>query len=135
MEQSKITFIINSKTYSLRANDAEAIRDIPSADRQQLILLLEAIKQQDAIAQAAVQNAVDRARTSSGLPFNRPASGDVLDHKVPKPERLGSGDVDALMARLVMEEKRDKKPGLTTQDLVKWVVGLTVAIILLVLIF
>ena len=135
MEQPKITFIINDKTYSLTANDVRAIRDIPGADRQQLILLLEAIKQQDILARAAVQNAVDRAKIPSELPVNRPASGDVPGHTAPKPERLGSGDVDALMERLIMEEKRDKKPGLTTQDLVKWVAGLTVAIILLVLIF
>jgi hypothetical protein len=135
MEQPKITFIIDSKTYSLRANDAKAIRDIPSADRQQLILLLEAVKQQDALAQAAVQNAVDRVQISTKTPLNGPENGSTLDHKAPKPERLGSGDIDALMARLIMEEKRDKKPGPTTQDLAKWVAGLTVAIILLVLIF
>lgn len=135
MEQPKITFIINSKTYSLLANDTQAIRDIPVVDRQQLILLLEAIKQQDILAQAAVQNAVDRVKIPPEPPFNRSASGNTLDHTAPKPERLGSGDVDALMARLVMEEKHDKKPGLTTQGLVKWVACLAVAIILLVLIF
>ncbi len=135
MEQPKITFIVNNTTYSLRANDAEALRDIPGADRQQLIVLLEAIKQQDALARVAVQNAVDRVKVSSRIPLNGPADEGILDHKAPKPERLGSGDIDALMNRLIMEEKRDKTPGLTTQDLVKWVVGLTVAIILLVLIF
>ncbi len=120
MEQPKITFIINDKTYSLRASDARAIRDIPSADRQQLILLLDAIKQQDALAQAAVQHAVDRAQVSTKPPVNGPENGGTLDQKAPKPERLGSGDIDAMMTRLIMEEKRDKKPGLTTQDLVKW---------------
>jgi hypothetical protein len=135
MEQPKITFIINGKTYSLLADDAKAIRDIPGADRHQLILLLEAIRQQDFLARAAVQNAVDRAKIPSELPVNRPASGNAPDHAAPKPERLGSGDVDALMERLIMEEKRGKKPGLTAQGLVKWVVVLTGAIILLVLIF
>jgi hypothetical protein len=135
MEQPKITFIINDKTYSLIASDARAIRDIPSADRQQLILLLDAIKQQDALAQVAVQHAVERAQVSTKPPVTGPENGGTLDQKAPKPERLGSGDIDAMMTRLIMEEKRDKKPGLTTQDLVKWVAGLTVAIILLVLIF
>jgi hypothetical protein len=135
MEQPKITFIINDKTYSLLANDAKAIRDIPSADRQQLMVLLEAVKQQDALAQAAVQNAVDRVKISAKTSLNASENGGTPDHKAPKPERLGSGDIDALMDRLILEEKRDKKPGLTTQDLVKWVAGLTVAIILLVLIF
>jgi hypothetical protein len=131
MEQPKITFVINGKTFSLRASDAQAIRDVPAADRQQLIVLLEAIKQQDVLAQAAVQNAVDRAI----IPLDGPENKGTPDHKVPKPERLGSGDIDALMTRLIMEEKRDKKPGLTSRGLVKWVVGLTGAIILLVLIF
>ena len=135
MEQPKITFVINGKTYSLRASDTQAIRDVPAADRRQLIVLLEAIKQQDVLAQAAVQSAVDRVQISTAIPLSGSENGGSLDHKVPKPERLGSGDVDALMSRLIMEEKRDKKPALTSRGLVKWVVGLTGAIILLVLIF
>jgi hypothetical protein len=135
MEQPKITFIVNGETYRLRASDAKSIRDIPGADRQQLIALLEAIKLQDALSRATVQNAVDSVKISTTTPLSGPQNGGPLDHRAPKPERLGSGDIDALMTRLIMEEKRDKKPGLTSRGLVKWVVGLTGAIILLVLIF
>jgi hypothetical protein len=54
-----------------------------------------------------------------------------LDGKEP----IGKGDVDQLMARLVLEEKNNRKPGLTQQGLYKWM-GISVAvIILLVLIF
>ncbi len=135
MEQPKITFIMNGETYRLRASDAKSIRDIPGADRQQLIALLEAIKLQDVLSRTAVQNAVDSVKVSTTTPLIRPENGGAPDHQAPKPERLGSGDIDALMARLVIEEKRDAKPGLTTQGLVKWVAGLAVAIFLLVLIF
>jgi len=135
MEQAKITFIIGSRTYSLRASDGEAVRKIPSADRQQLIALLEAVKLQETLSRKAVQEAVDVAKTVSNAPPNYPGNEAAVDHKIAKPERLGSGDIDALMSRLIMEEKRDKKPGLTTQGLVKWVAGLTAIVVLLVLIF
>jgi len=139
MEQAIVTFIINGKTYSLRASDGEAIREIPSADRQQLIALLEAVKLQETLSHRAVQNAaqkaVDKTRIASQAATNGAKAGDTTERQDIKPERLGSGDIDALMSRLIMEEKRDKKPGLTTQGLVKWVAGLAAIIILLVLIF
>jgi hypothetical protein len=130
MEQAAITFIINGKTYSLRASDTAALAAIPQAERQQLIALLEAVKQQEERAMALVQGAMDRARnTSPGLP-GAAASGDYQA----QPERLGRGDVDALMARLVMEENRSRKPGPTRQDVYKWVLGFAVVAVLLALI-
>jgi hypothetical protein len=130
MEQPAITFIINGQTYSLRASDTAALAAIPQAERQQLIALLEAVKQQEERARALVQGAMDRARKVSPGPPGAAASGDY----VAQPERLGSGDVDALMARLVMEENRARKPGPTKQDLYKWVLGFAAVIVVLVLI-
>ena len=43
--------------------------------------------------------------------------------------------VDALMARLVMEENRNRKPALTRQGMYKWVLGSAAIIILLLLLF
>jgi hypothetical protein len=126
MEQAAIIFIVNGKTFSLRPGDSAALGAIPPAERQQLLALLEALKAQEDRARALVQGAVDRARATS-----RPAHA----AGTPPPERLGSGDVDALMARLVMEENRNRKPGPTRQDLYKWVLGLAVAVVLLVLVF
>ena len=129
MEHPLITFIVNGKTFSLRAGDAAALGAIPHAERQQLIALLEALKQQDDRAAALAQVAVERARTTSRAP-QAPAAAST-----PRPERLGSGDVDALMARLVLEENRNRKPGPTRQDLYKWGLGFAAAVIVLVLIF
>ena len=130
MEQPRITFVINGKTFSLRASDGDGIGAMPAAERQQLIDLLEAVRQQDKRAREVAQRALDSAAlTASGAagaatPDYRPAGG----------ERLGSGDVDALMARLVAEDNRKRKPGPTRQDLYKWVLGIAVVFILLVLI-
>ncbi|MDH4039407.1 MAG: hypothetical protein OEW92_05715 [Gammaproteobacteria bacterium] len=126
MENPVITFVVNGKTYSLRASDSAALGAIPQAERQQLIALLEAVKQQDDRARALVQQAVDKAKAA--------AQGPQAGARAPRPERLGSGDVDALMARLVMEEQRSRKPGPTRQDLYKWVLGVGVVIVLLVLV-
>lgn len=126
MEHPVITFIVNGKTYSLRAGDRVALGAIPEAERRQLIALLDALKQQDERAEALVQGAVARARATSRSP--QAAVSTV------RPERLGGGDVDALMARLVLEENRNRKPGPTRQDLYKWLLGFAAVVVLLVLI-
>jgi hypothetical protein len=129
MNSSVITFIVDSKTYNLSASNSKAIRAIPPGDRQQLIALLEAIKHQDSLAKAAVQTAVDYVTA----PLH--GADAPIQNKAPKPERLGSGDADALMARLIIEEKRDKKPGFTKEGLYKIVAGFVAAIFLLMVIF
>ena len=129
MKSPAITFIVGGKTYNLSAGDSAAIKAISTDDRQQLITLLEAIKHQDTLSKAAVQKAVDYVST----PLH--GAGRPIADKAPKPERLGSGDADALMARLIMEEKRDKKPGLTKEGLYKVLAGFVVFIFVLMMIF
>ena len=135
MDQPAITFILNEKTYSLRATDSHAIRQIPSDDRQQLISLLEAVKQQDTLAQQAVDQAVTRAKSGYQAGNGSPTAGDPSAPPRANPERLGSGDVDALMARLVMEEKLSQKPGLTKQGIYKFLAWSAAVIVLLVVVF
>ena len=131
MDESRITFVINGKTFSLRASDGEGIGAVPAAERQQLVDLLEAVKQQENRAREIARRAMGNATTSPGgiarvaEPNYSPGRG----------ERLGTGDVDALMARLVAEDSRNRKPGLTREGLLKWVLGAVAVIILLVLIF
>ncbi len=134
MEQATITFIINGKTYSLCASDIETIRKIPDADRQQLITLLGAVKQYDRLVQADVQQVADKVKIFSQAATNAPEAGNMLDHHNIEPERLGSGDADDLMARLILEEKRKQKPGLTKQTIYKFIGGVAVIVIILVLI-
>jgi hypothetical protein len=129
MEQTRITFVINGKTFSLRASDGEGIGAMPAPERQQLIDLLEAVKQHESRAREVAQRALDKAALTGGA-----AAGAARDYRPAGGERLGSGDVDALMARLVAEDNRKRNPGPTRQDLYKWVLGIGVVFILLVLI-
>lgn len=130
MEQTRITFVINGKTFSLRASDGEGIGAMPAAERRQLIDLLEAVKQHEIRAREIAQRALDKAALTAG----GAAAGTTPDYRPAGGERLGSGDVDALMARLVAEDNRKRKSGPTRQDLYKWVLGIGVVFILLVLI-
>ena len=131
MDESRITFVINGKTFSLRASDGEGIGAIPAAERRQLIDLLEAVKQQENRAREIARRAMDKASSSPG----GIAGAAAPNYSPGRGERLGTGDVDALMARLVAEESRNRKPGLTREGLLKWVLGAVAVIILLVLIF
>ena len=131
MDQPTITFVINGKTFSLSANDSRAIGAIPAAERGQLMALLAAVKQQEEQAAAVAREVVDRAgREAVGSPVTAQAAGPT-----PTPERLGSGDVDALMARLAMEENRNRKAAPTRQGIYRWVLGFAAVVVLLVLIF
>jgi hypothetical protein len=125
MQQATITIIINGSTYKLNPTDKASIKSLPIGDRQQLITLLEAIQLCEKQRHATVREAEGKANAAAAL----------ANTKLEGKEPLGTGDVDQLMARLVMEEKNNRKPGLTQEGLYKWM-GITVAaIILLVLIF
>ena len=134
MEQQKITVVIGNKTYNFHPGDTQAIREIPSTERQQLIALLEAVKQQENLADIAVRDAIERARNLSPMAPGTISGRAPPEHPATKPERLGSGDVDALMARLVMEEKNNRKPALNSKSIYKLLIGFAVVVFLLVLI-
>ena len=124
MDESGITFVVNGNAYRLRPGDTGAAGAITAADRQQLIALLETVKD----AERSAHRTAERSQHTL-------AGANAYDVEQAKPERLGAGDADALMARLVMEENRDKKAMPTTQVLYKWIAVFTVVVILLVVIF
>jgi hypothetical protein len=125
MQHANITIIIDGSTYSLNPTDKASIKSLPIGDRQQLITLLEAIQLFEKQRNASARKAEGTANAAAALAATKPLGK----------EQLGKGDVDQLMAQLVMEEKNNRKPGLTLQGLYKWM-GISVAvIILLVLIF
>ena len=124
MEQAPVIFIVNGNTYSLSAGDTQAIRAISAEDRRQLIALLEAIKEQERLSQAAVQAAANQVGIGSEATLTSAPSS-------PSPERLGGGDV--LMARLIMEETRNKKPPISSGSLYKWL-GVTLALVVLLVV-
>ena len=123
MPQSAITFVINGNAYKLRPGDAAAASAIPAAEREQLMALLETLKGTQHASNTMAQPG--RQESAGVAPYT---AGQV------KPERLGAGDADALMARLVMEENRHKKPVPTRQSLYKWIAIGGVVVILLVVV-
>lgn len=134
MAQPRITVIINGTTYSLCADNAEAIGNMPAQDRLHLLALLEVIRRHgDAtpatspVARAAPQN------PSPTPPDPRPAVTRRASDTA-APARMGSGDIDALMARLAAEEQRSRKPALTRAGIYKLTGGLLMLIVLLVVV-
>ena len=128
MQQPTIIVIINKKPYTLCASNVETIRGIPSADRQQLITLLEAINREESRAQQVAAKVIASTATTSVNASNAPGYQDM------RSERIGSGDADAMMAQLIMEENLNQKPGLTKQSIQKWTAVVAVVVFLLVLI-
>lgn len=122
MRQPPIIIIINKKPYTISAGNIDVIRTIPTAERQQLIAMLEAIKQQE---QPEPSLQATSAATNEG---SAPGNQDVM----PKPS--GSGDVDAMMAQLIMEENLKQKSSTAKQSTVKWIVIIFSVIFLLALI-
>lgn len=135
MEKTPITLILNGNTYRLSANDTQAINQIPKAERQQLISLLDAIKREEQLSEAAVQQSLNKVKVTTQTASNITKPVNISAAPTAKPERLGSGDVDAIMSRLILEEKQHQKPGLTKGTIYKWMAGIVVVIILLALIF
>lgn len=127
MKNPSVTVVLAGNTYTLRSDDPNSLRNIPTSDRDQLIALLEALKEQRGKSDRLVQDAlakriVDRSTIQNG--------GGALQNEAPK-ERLGKGDVDAIMARLIMEEKQQRKPGMKPATIYKIAAAIVVVIFLM----
>ena len=133
MEPSTVTIILQGKTYSLKLSDPESIRKIPGAERRQLISVLKEIEIQDKLAENAIRAATEK--TSAPTHAKDVASNVIADRQEARPERLGAGDVDELMARLIMEERKNQKPPLTPKTFYKWMVIILLVIVALIYIF
>lgn len=132
MRQPPIIVIINKKPYTLQgATDTRAISNMPSEDRQQLITLLETIKQQEVPSAYQVTANVNAGTQAATAPSS--ASTTSLNSGV-KLDRLHSGDADALMAQLIMEEEFKQKPLPSKKSIHKWTAIIAVIVFLLILI-
>jgi len=144
MQKDQITITINDRTHRFKADDIEAMRDLPWAERKQLIDLLENIKQAEYIQaekptelstdagfnlspNAAVKSSpkttATQADQSSALP--------QLDPEIKTSEK----DVDDLMVRLILEQKKNHKPVPDKSSVLKFLLIVFAIIIVLALIF
>ena len=125
MRKPPIIIIINKKPYVINMDKIETIRAIPREDRQQLITLLDIIKSEENLVQVSDQSV--SAITSS--------AGNIEDTHAPKHTKLeNDGNVDAVMAQLIMEEDIKKKENLSKQLIYKWMMAVVVIIFLLILV-
>lgn len=131
MAQPRITVIINGTTYSLCADNAEAIGNMPAEDRLHLLALLEVVRR-EGDPPAAITPAT---RAAPSTPSPTPPDARATATRVASaPTHMGNGDIDALMARLAAEEQRSRKPGLTRAGIYKLTGGLLMLIFLLVVV-
>ena len=126
MQKNEIIFIVNGTRYTLSASDVSAINRIAEPDRAALIALLEAIRAHEGHSTKTIDAALAPEPVKIAPQSNT---------QIPKAERLGRGDVDALMAKLAMEEKRNQKPGLTKRGIYTSVGIFAVVVFMLVIIF
>lgn len=127
MKTSSITVVIAGNTYTLRVDDPKSLRDIPANDRDQLILVLEALKAQREKSERLAQDALTRnigKRTAVSTAIDANQSTQPTG-------RLGKGDVDAIITRLIAEEKQQRKPGLKPATIYKLAAAIIVVIVLL----
>lgn len=126
MNDTNITIVIAGNTYTLRSGDLKSLRNMPAQDRDQLIDLLEALKAQREKTERLVQNALAKNTVNRAS-----ARGASNANQTAPAERLGKGDVDAIMARLIAEEKQRQKPGLKRATIYKFAAAIIVIIVLL----
>lgn len=127
MSKSSITVVIAEKTYVLQPSAPQAMREIPKQHREQLIGLLEVLKSQHEASQRAVDSALAAATLPGQVPGQAPA-GDS-----PQRDKMGEGDIDDLMARLILEEKRSRKAGLKPATIYKFTAVIVLVILVLML--
>lgn len=134
MNADKITFVINGNTYSISANDPKAIASIKAPDKKALLTLLESLKQQQAAIEQRANQQLAQAAMASYSADNSTIkpNATALSNKPQKAERLGRGDADALMAKLIMEERAKQKNTPNQSSFYKWIFGISAAIIILI---
>lgn len=134
MAQPRITIVINGKTYSLCADNAEAIGNMPLQDRQHLVTLLEVVKSKTDPAPAATPGTPDKSRIAAAPQPIKADTAARIAASEPTLAHIGSGDIDALMARLAAEDMQNRRPGLTRAGLYKVTGGVLLFIFLMVVI-
>tara|TARA_B100000809_G_scaffold206042_1_gene207995 strand:- start:923 stop:1300 length:378 start_codon:yes stop_codon:yes gene_type:complete len=125
MSSDKITFVVNGHSYAISASEPETLTAIAATDRKALITVLEAVKQQ----QKASEQRADQILMQTAVPIS-----DNLATAI-KPERLGRGDAEAVMARLILEEKAKQKNPPSERIFYKWIIGFAALVIMAILVF
>ncbi len=150
-ESNDITIKINGQTHQFNTDDTEVIRKLPWQERKQLIELLEKIKQAEYIKPAkndgveqgvknATHNSLNKAPVdSSALKVNKThqletnlRAVDVTSEKKLDPAiKPSEADVDGIMKRLILEQKKQHPTVPDKSIVVKWLLIIAVVITVL----
>ena len=131
MRKTPVIVIINKKPYTLDVNNADILASMPDEDRQQLIQILEVIKNQEHSRQASTGTVAETLLKTKPV---TPNSTNTFSSQSNNLDRLHSGDADAVMAQLIMEEELNKKPATSKLSIHKWMIIVAIVVILLVLV-
>lgn len=137
-----VTVVINGKTYVLRANDVQGMRDMPANDRAQLIALLATLKDQHDRSTQVVQDklakhaaaSLQAGHVANKIPSKHPTRdpmGLARSATDLKHDSMGKGDVDQVFAQLVREEKNNQKSELRPATIYKAVAIIMVIIVVI----
>lgn len=132
MEKPAITVIINGKTYRIRADAPEAIRAIPEADRAALVELLRVVDGQP-LPVAAPRPAPAPLPVQVLAPA--PVATLTSPSATPPPEvPVSAKEIDAMVNRLIREERANQSSLPTAQTIYLWAGGIVVLLFLLMVI-
>jgi len=140
MNNDLISIVVNGNSYRLSPDDSASIEAIEGADRLQLLALLAAIKLQQEQREAVVQRRLQGLADKSAAISLRNPPGRAVEAKYGAIGRdadqrpMSTAEVDALMAELIMEEKKNAKSGPSKKTIYQWIVYSLIAIIVLIVI-
>jgi len=126
---SQIEITINGKTHQFKAGDDRAIKNMPWSERKQLIEILEQIKQVEYVKS---QPPVQQPNMSAPI-VNEPVKSESVSpvKTYDKSIKPGHGDVDSIMNRLILEEKKHQSTIPEKGVVVKWML-LTIGLFLVI---
>lgn len=135
MSKQTIKITIDGKTHEFMAGDHQAMKNMAWQDRKQLIDLLENIKQAEYINQSTpVQEPEQPESIKPTLP-TQSKSQEKPKVDMDQASRPGQGDVDALMNRLILEDKKHQSNIPDKGVVVKWMLIILAIVLLIAVIF
>ena len=149
MPNNQITITINGVTHKFQTGDVDAMRDLPWSERKQLIELLENIKQAEYVqAEKPTELSTDAGFNSNSSPIpqsltkntatqvNQSSKPPQFDAVKLDPEiKASEKDVDDLMTRLILEQKKKHQPIPDKSSVIKLLLLVFAIIIVLAAIF
>ena len=123
MKPDNIKITIGDSTYEFDPADPESLNNIQESDRLLLIKLLETLKL-DATNPESIY-----APNISSPEVNNATQSQTISAK-----DMSKGDIDAMVATLMAEERSKRKPGIDQRGFLKIIGGVASVIILLIII-